>query len=135
MDFPPGTAENTADLMEACDEIIAITTPEVTSITDSLKTIELAKECRKPVKGVVVNMASENKYELSIGEIRIMCESNILGVIPDDKKVKRANFECLPYIFRYPNSKAAIETMKTAARLLSKSYCEPKLSFLKSFFD
>lgn len=135
MDFPPGTAKNTAELMDACDEIIVITTPEVTSITDSLKTIELAKECRKPVAGVVVNRALEDKYELSIGEIQIMCENHILGVIPEDKKVKRANFECLPYIFRYPYSKATIETKRAASRLLGRPYSEPKFSFFRGLFE
>ena len=63
-----------------------------------------------------------------------MCETKILGVIPEDKNVRRANFECMPYVFRYPNSRATIETMRIASRLLSEPYCEPKLNFLKSFF-
>lgn len=135
MDFPPGTGNNTIDLMNACDELIVITTPEVTSVTDSIKTIELAKDCRKPVLGVVVNRALQDRYEFSISEIQITCENHILGVIPEDKKVKRANFECLPYVFRFPYSRSAIETRKIAAKILGKPYYEPKFSFLRSFLE
>ncbi|MCK4730645.1 MAG: P-loop NTPase [Candidatus Aenigmarchaeota archaeon] len=135
IDFPPGVAKNTVDLMRACDELIILTTPEVASLTDSLKTLDLARKYKKPIKGIVVNRAVKDKYELSIDELQIMCETKLLGVIPEDKNVRRANFECMPYVFRYPNSRAAIETMRIASGLLSKPYCEPKLNFLKSFFN
>ena len=135
IDFPPGVGKNTKDLINICDELIIITTPEQTSVVDSMKTIELAKECRKPILGVVVNRYSGDKYELSIGEIQIMCENHIIGVIPEDKKVKKANFTCLPYVFAYPYSKASIETRKTAARIIGKPYYEPKFSFFRRLFE
>ncbi|MBN2094426.1 MAG: P-loop NTPase [Candidatus Aenigmarchaeota archaeon] len=135
MDFPPGIARNVEQLMELCDEIIVLTTPEVTSITDAVKTVELAKQLRKPFLGMVVNRVSGEWFELTPAEIQSMSESHILGTIAEDKKVKRSNFESLPYVFRYPYSKAAIDTRLIACRLLGKPYSGPKYNFLRNLLE
>ncbi|MGC9310537.1 MAG: P-loop NTPase [Candidatus Aenigmatarchaeota archaeon] len=135
MDFPPGVAKNTEDLMNVCDEIIVLTTPEMTSITDALKTIELAKELRRPVLGVVVNRVTGDRYELTTGEVQMMCETHLLGSISDDPKVKRANFECVPYIFRFPFSRVSFETRTIASRVLGRPYTGPKYSRLKAILE
>jgi len=135
MDFPPGIAKNAEDLMKVCDEIIVITTPEITSLTDSMKTVEVARELKKSVLGMVINRVSSDKFELNEAEIRSLCDAHILGTIAEDKKVKRANFECVPYVFRYPYSRPAIDTRIIASRLLGRPYMGPRYSRLRDFLE
>lgn len=135
MDFPPGVAKNAEDLMRICDEIIVVTTPEITSLTDSIKTVDLARQLKKPLLGVVVNRVTQDNFELTESEIRSVCGTHLLGTIADDKKVRRANFECLPYVFRYPYSRPAIETRIIASRLLGRPYMGPRYSRFRDFLE
>lgn len=55
LDCPPGTNEATEQIIQACTDIAVVVTPDVPSVTSGTKLIEIAKEYKVKVAGVIVN--------------------------------------------------------------------------------
>ncbi|MCH7568368.1 MAG: cell division ATPase MinD [Nanoarchaeota archaeon] len=126
-DSAAGLGEEAISAMEAADELIVVTNPEIPAVTDALKTIKLAEELGKEVKGIIVARVKGTRNEMSVSNIRDMLELPILGVIPEDKHVQGALVRKDALLHVYPNSRAAIAYKKIAARIARVKYEEPSL--------
>ena len=127
LDSSAGLGEEAIGAMEAADELIVVTNPEIPAVTDALKTIKLAKEIGKSVKGVIITRVRGNKNEMSLSNVQDMLDSPILGVIPEDKKFCAALNEKDALLHLYPYSEAAIAYKKIAALISGVQYREPSL--------
>lgn len=121
MDSAAGLGEEARAAMEAADEIIIVTNPEITAVTDALKAIKLAEEMNKPVAGVIVTRYQGNKLDMSISNIKDMLEVPIIGIIPEDDAIKESHFKKNAVIHTHPKSRAAKHYMFTAKRLLGEN--------------
>src|SRR3989344_6223803 len=54
VDCAAGLGHEATCAIEIADELIIVTNPEMPAITDALKTVKLAEQLKKPVKGVIV---------------------------------------------------------------------------------
>lgn len=133
LDTPPGMESDVAGLMNLSDEIIILTTPDVPSFTDSLKSIQLAKDFGKKIRGMIVNRV-EKKYELDIHDIEKISGIPILGVIPEDKNVKKSIYFQTPVVEYNPNAPSSVEIKKIASGIVGKDYSPPKLMKLRRLF-
>lgn len=134
LDFPPGSSNEVSNLMKVCDEILIITNPEVTAVTDAIKTIKEAKRIKKDIRGIVLNRVRNDRFELSSNDIESVCEVPIISKIPEDVNIRKANYHNMPVIFYNPISKSSIEYFKLAAMLLDKEFEPPKFLFLRRLF-
>ncbi len=132
LDSSAGLGEEAISSMEAADELIIVTNPEIPAVTDALKTIKLAEKIGKEVKGVIVTRVRGDKNEMSLSNIKDMLDMPILGVIPEDKKFCVALKEKNAFLDLYPYSKASIAYKKIAASLANIKYEEP--SFFERLF-
>lgn len=123
-DSAAGLGEEAIAAIDSADEIIIVTNPEIPAVTDALKTFKLIEQMGKEVKGVIVTKAYASKYEMPIQNIEEMLELPILGVIPEDDKVRASLSMKDAVIHTHPNSKAAREYMKIAAKLAGVKYKE-----------
>lgn len=90
IDSAAGFGEEVIAVLQAADEIIIVTNPEMPAVTDALKAVKVAREMGKEVNGVVVTRHKNAKYEMPLSAIKSMLESQIIGVVPEDKAVKEA---------------------------------------------
>ncbi len=125
LDSPPGINNNIRSILDISDKIVVVTTPEVPAITDAVKTIKETKQLKKNDIGVVINRVRDDSYELTRDEVEIMCETPIIGIIPEDSSLRRANFENMSAIHREPYSSASIQLKNMAARMLGVDYTPP----------
>jgi septum site-determining protein MinD len=126
VDSPPGLSNDAMAVLDACDEIIVIVTPEIQTMANAVKVIHVAKEKKKQVLGVVINRYNKDRYELSEGEVEIMAEAKILGKIPEDTAVRKSLFNKIPLMNYNPYSRAASEFNRLAASLLGVEYRKPE---------
>jgi septum site-determining protein MinD len=131
IDAPPGYGREIFHIMEACDEIIVVTNPDVPSITDAVKVIEVSKRAGKEVRGIVINRVERGSSEVLVAEIESLCSLPVLGVIPEDKRVKKSVFDRAPLVFHSPHSKAAIQYKHLAAGLVGEEYSPPAFASLR----
>lgn len=122
MDCSAGLGKEAISALSASDEALIVTTPHLSSITDALKIIKIAEECKVKVIGVVVNRVKGKKYELSKEEIEDFLGVPIIAQIPEDENVALSTAMKEPVIEYSPNSPASIEVKKLAAKLCGKKF-------------
>ncbi|MDO8460475.1 MAG: cell division ATPase MinD [Nanoarchaeota archaeon] len=133
-DSAAGLGEEAIAAIEAADELIIVTNPEIPAVTDALKTVKLAEQMGKPIRGVIVTKVKRSKIEMPISNIRDMLELPIIGVVPDDAKVQYALVSKSSIIDAYPKSKAALAYKNIASRIISNTTYKKESSFLDRLF-
>lgn len=131
IDSPPGLDKDSLSILEACDDIIIITNPEIPTAANAAKISRMAVDMKKNVLGVVITRAKNNSLELAPEDIETMCETPVIGIVPEDINVKKSIIEKVPVVAHTPYSPASIEYKKIAARLIGKTYEPPKHLALK----
>ena len=137
IDSAAGFGEEAMAVLEAGEEIVIVTNPEMPAVTDALKAIKVAREMGKDVKGIVVTRHKDQKYEMPLSSIKSMLESPIIGVIPEDAAVKKALTRRDAVVHTHPRSKASRKYHEIAAKIAGNGF-ERKLrnkSFLSKLFN
>jgi septum site-determining protein MinD len=133
IDSAAGFGDEAIAVMEAADEIIVVTNPEMPTVTDALKTVKVAREMGKEVNGVIVARHANAKYEMPLSSIRSMLETQIIGVVPEDKAVKEALNLRDAVTHTHPRSKVSKKYMEIA-RKVSGEVVDERSGFLNRFF-
>ncbi len=133
IDAPAG--RDASMVMDEGQEVILVTVPQVSSVSDALKMKILAEKMGAKVVGVILNMVENKSRELSRREIENALDANVISIIPEDSKVKEALACEVPFVIKYPTSKPARELIKLAAGLIGREYAsESFFSRLSSIF-
>lgn len=131
LDSAAGLGDETKAALGAADEVIIVTNPNTLSVTDSLKTIKLAKKQGKEIKGVIINKVKNSKSEMPLEDIKEMLEIPVLGIIPEDESVEQALTKKNAVIHTHPKSKASQSYQDVAAKILGKKR-KPESLFQKA---
>jgi len=118
-DSAAGFGEEVMAVLEASEEIIVVTNPEMPAVTDALKAVKVAKGRGKDVKGVIVTRHSNARYEMPLSSIKSMLEIPIIGVVPEDKAVKEALTRRDAVIHTHPRSKVSKKYKEIAEKILN----------------
>lgn len=122
IDTAAGLGKELQDIIKKSDEVLIVTTPELPSITDALKTIKLAEEHDATVIGVVLNRCSDKSIDMTVENIEKMLGKQVLAVVPEDKNVKKSIKLKHPVIYAYPMSPSSLSFKKAAAKLIGEKY-------------
>ncbi len=131
VDAPPGLDKDSRSVLEVCDDLIIVTNLDVPTVTNALKVARVAHEMKKNVLGIVVNRMMGEAWELSIPEVEVMCELPVVGIIPEDPRVRQSIFEKTPVVAYSPYSASSLGFKTLAARLIGKTYDPPRFLALK----
>jgi len=127
VDSAAGLGKEALAAVEAADEMITITNPDLPALTDALKLGNLAGKLGTHNLGVVVNRVKNEKHEFTLPSVESFLELPVLGAIPEDPEIPRSIARKKPLVFHNPNSKASRQIMAIAARLIGEKY-RPKPS-------
>jgi len=134
VDAPPGVEKNALLVLRTCPEVLLVTTPEIPAVTDVMKIISLCKETKTKPLGIIVNMYKKRERDqVSIEEIETTCGLSVIGVVPENKIIKKGIFKGIPSVFLNQNSSSSIAFKKIAALLIGAKYEPSRLDLLKGF--
>ncbi|MEK6917996.1 MAG: cell division ATPase MinD [Nanoarchaeota archaeon] len=122
VDCAAGLGHEATAVIEMADEVIVVTNPELPAITDALKTVKLAEELKKPVIGVIVTRVRKDNLEMDPDNVKEMLEVPILGMIPEDKHIKKSLNLRDAVVHTHPKSIPARAYKEIAARILNIDY-------------
>jgi septum site-determining protein MinD len=126
VDSPPGLDEIALNVLKACNEIIIVVNPEIPSVTDAMKVFKVAKDYDVSPIGVIVNRYKKgDKDQMSRREIEMALELPIIGVIPEERRMRRSVHKRIPIASLYPNARSSIEFKKISAKILGVDYTPP----------
>lgn len=131
-DCAAGFGEEVITVMNIADEIIIVTNPEMPAVTDALKSVKVARDMGKNVKGIIVTRHSGAKYEMPLSSIKSMLETSIIGVIPEDKAVKESVMKRDAVIHTHPKSKVSKKYHEIARKVAGET--EEVKGFFKRLF-
>lgn len=121
LDTAAGLGQETISTLEASDELLLVTHPNLPSITDALKTKNLAEEMGVDIIGAVVNSHRGSKEELTEQEVSEMLDGiPVLSKIPDDDKVHEAIAMKKPVVHHDPNAPASRALKRLASRIVNE---------------
>ena len=132
VDCSAGLSRDVLSFVASADDLVLVTTPEPTAITDAYGIIKVINNYQlKPRVGIVINMVHHIKDgEAVYQRISNVCSKfleikiNYLGSIEFDLYVQRAVLSCYPYALQFPRSRATLLTREITRRLL---YGEEKI--------
>jgi septum site-determining protein MinD len=122
IDSSPGFSKEIEEVIMCADKAILVTTPDLSSITDTFRTKKLCVERGVEILGVVVTHTRNAKHELSLTDIHTNFQSDIIGSIPYDENIKFAQKAKYPVVFANLRSPASLAYKKLAANMIGEEY-------------
>jgi len=136
LDCAAGLGREAISALSASDEAIIVTNPDLPSVTDALKILNIAKETNVKIIGVVINRVKGNPSELTRNEVRSLLKIPVIAEIPEDSNIALSIAVKKPLIKFSPRSPAAVEIKRLAARLSGRRYQElTEKGLFKRFVD
>jgi len=137
IDSAAGLGNESINAIEASDEVMIVTNPNLPAVTDALKTVNIAEEAGTDVTGVILNMVKDHDSELSTEEVESMIGYEVLMEVPDHEKVQEALAAKKPVVHHEPDHHVSERFKKVAADVHGLEY-EPDLEesgFLDRIFS
>lgn len=133
VDSAAGLGHESLASLDAADEVIIVTNPELPALTDALKLKRLAENYATHNLGVIVNKVKKERNEYHIDDIEGFLDLPVIGVVPEDSAVRDAIAMKEPVVVAKPHSKAAIQMKTIAANLVGMDF-QPRIPLTHRFF-
>jgi len=123
LDTHPGVTQSSIDAIRAGDHIVVVSTPEITSVTDTYQLIKQIRSDKKRVS-IVMNESDRTtgyaKSNLIMGVAKIHLDRNVhyLGHINESRVVKKAILNQVPFYVTNQRSRVAGDLVAVCNNLL-----------------
>ncbi|MBE6071772.1 MAG: MinD/ParA family protein [Clostridium butyricum] len=140
MDTGAGVSKDILSFISASEELIVITTPEPTSLTDAYSLIKATDHFKLQTKAkIVVNRAftkeeGQETFNKMLRAVSRFLEIDIdyLGCILDDRKLVQSVRAQKPFVLLYPNCDATKNIEEIAKKIIGE--CESSSEGVKGLF-
>lgn len=126
IDSAAGLGKEAESALRIADEILVVANPEVPSVTSALKTVKLAEQIKKPVKGVLMTRVKKDNIEMQPEEVKEMLETSVLGMVPEEDTVRKALNYKDSVINTHPRSRTSRAYKEIASDILGVEYDSSK---------
>lgn len=134
IDCGAGLSRTVLSFVSAADELIVITTPEPTAITDAYGIIKVVTKFKIHERvSLVVNQVRDRHEANDIAERFadvsrqfLQADVSFLGEICSDQQVVRAVKQQQPFVTLFPRARATQDVESIAGRLLGRSSIKPR---------
>ena len=131
LDTSAGLGRETLSAIKASEKVIIITIPEKAALVDAYKVIKSCDALMIPIQGTILNRVPK-KTNISILDVEAYLSRPVLGIVHEDHSVRKSLEAGIPLTVYKPESIAAKDIMKIAAKLVGveiKEQEEPKKKF------
>lgn len=122
IDCAPGLGSEVTNALSNAANTIMVVNPEIPSVADAVKAIQVANELEVNVKGAIINRVKKFNNKLSKEKIASVLEVPILGSVPEDHNVYTSIHSGKPLVEDCPFSPASKAFKKIAANLTGTEY-------------
>jgi len=134
LDAGPGLGREAVATLKASDEVIYVAIPYVPSVVDVVRCQEVANEIGATSIGVILNMKTKDKHEMTKNEIEYSTNLPVISTIPFDKHVGRSLSMKTPVVVYKPRSPASREFFRLSSTLTGIPYPESRGFFRRIRF-
>lgn len=127
IDSAAGLGREARAAIETADEMITVTHPEMTALTDALKLTKVAESAGTRNLGIILNMVRGEKHEISDAEVQSFLGSSLIGKVHESRDVRASIAHKEPVVIHKPDSRPARQITAIAARIAGYQQPEPSL--------
>ena len=120
VDCPAGLGYELVQVLKNTDEAIVVANPNLSSLIDSLKAIELARENNNTLPGFVLNLTNKGRNAIKAADTERTLGIPLIVDVPQDKKIKKALYKRAPSHYLYPRAKSSKQYLKLAEYLVDE---------------
>jgi septum site-determining protein MinD len=117
VDSPAGLGTDAVTVMSSCQSLILVLTPDINSITNTLKSLAVAKRVGTAVLGAIVNRTG-GAYDIPSDKISDLLKVRIIAEVNEDEKVKQSLLDAAPIYSEAPDSKFSQQIKEIANKLI-----------------
>lgn len=117
IDAAAGVGDEVEAAVEASDEVLLVSKPELPSLTNALGAKKLAEQMERDVIGLVLNEVREEDHEVEHEDIKDLVGEQIVGKVPDHRHVREAIALRDPVVSYKPDSRASHAIEDVAYRI------------------
>ncbi|NPA47484.1 MAG: AAA family ATPase [Thermococci archaeon] len=114
IDCPAGLQMDAMNAMLSGEEVILVTNPEISCITDTMKVGIVLRKAGLAMLGFVLNRYGRSENDIPPDAAEEVMEIPLLEVIPEDRKVREATLEGVPVVEYDKKSEGAKAFMRLA---------------------
>ncbi|MFC7372190.1 MinD/ParA family protein [Fictibacillus iocasae] len=137
LDMGAGITEWSLGFILCCDEVLTVTTPEITSITDAYSMIKHIHASKPELSVALIINRFETIAEGKAAAAKLTEVSHrflnkrlkVLGMIPYDMAVKNSVKNQVPFVLSSPSSPASRSVKEMAAKLAGEPVIQQRSSF------
>lgn len=131
LDSAPGVGDIIEYAHKSCDEAILLTTPEPSSVADTLKSKIMLERLGIKVKGVVLNRFQGDSLEVSSSEIEKLFDLKVLAQLPESQEVRKSTLAQKTLLESYPNSNYLKKLKHLAEDLIGEKFVVSEMEAAK----
>ena len=135
LDSAAGLGREAQSAMEAADEILLVTNPDLPSVADALKTMKIAQGKGKKFIGVVLNRVKNQKHEMTNQDVEDMMSLPVVSEIPEDISVPISISNRKPLVHTNPNTPASEEISRLAHQLVGMKYTKKQKNIIEKILN
>lgn len=120
IDAGAGVGTEVRRAIRASDEVLIVTEPDRTSISNALSAKKLADSLNRRTTGVIINKVGQDSLELETSEVERALSSKVLAEIGHSKWIRKSLAIQKPLVAIYPGIKPAREFKELACQLTSE---------------
>lgn len=117
VDSPAGLGTDTVTVLESCQSVLLVLTPDINSLTNTLKTLAVAKKVGATILGAVVNRTS-GRFTIPSDKIEDLLKVKVLVEIGEDEKVQKSLHQGVPIFNEDPNCEFSLKIKEIANQLI-----------------
>ena len=134
IDSSPTLNEEMLSTIVASDKLLAITSPDLPTLSCTMHAVKVAKRKKTPISGVIINKVRNKRFELTTDEIQDSTGVPVIAILPDDVKIVEALANSTPAAVFSPRRNFAVEYKKLAASIIGEEYNDRRImSRIKEF--
>jgi len=128
IDTGAGIGRNVQLFLEEADDVIVVTAPDPSAITDAYATIKVTSQINQNIHLILNNVDNEKEGNLIFNKIKNVADDNLdtslnlnyLGALTQDDTISKSSKYRLLFTQEYPNSVSTFELNKIIQNLLAK---------------
>ncbi|MBI5391791.1 AAA family ATPase [Candidatus Woesearchaeota archaeon] len=135
VDAPPTVSEESIAALNSVDELFLITTPDYVALSSTLQAVQVAREKKIRISGLIMNKVRGKNYELSFDVLERDTKLPVVSVLYDDETILASLNKAQPAAFLKPRNDTVVEYKKLAAALIGEHYHDSRVgNWLGSLF-
>ena len=135
MDGSAGLGKESIASLEAADDVLIVTNPNIPAVTDALKAIKISEEFGTNVLGVVLNRVTNKKSELSVEDVESLLGYPVVSVIRENPLFHDSLAAKTPLVYYAPSDPEALKIKKLAADIVGINWEPPSYAQRQGFLS